>query len=94
MDICRRSELFLGDLGEDERASALAGHGWLAIVDRRMQGLVVRRCTWLNVGTGNRNFSDVVYRERVETGGRQSKFKTFTSGSRLELKLGLGWVYY
>ena len=31
VDICRRSKLFLGDLGENERASALADHGWLGL---------------------------------------------------------------
>jgi hypothetical protein len=89
VDIHRRSELFLGNLREDERASALADHGWLgvAIVAGRRGGLVVRHGTWLNVGTGNRNFSEVVYRDKVEAGGRQSKFKICTSGSRLELKV-------
>ena len=90
VDIHRRSELFLGDLREDERAAALAGHGWLgvAIVAGRRRGLVVRHGTWLHVGAGSRNFSEVVYRGKVEAGGRQSKFKIFTSGSRLELKVG------
>ena len=89
VDIHRRSELFLGDLREDERAAALAGHGWLgvAIVAGRRRGLVVRHGTWLHVGAGSRNFSEVVYRGKVEAGGRQSKFKIFTSGSRLELKV-------
>ena len=43
--------------------------------------------TRLSVGTSNRNFSEVVYRNKVEAGGRQSIFKNFTSGSRLELKV-------
>ena len=47
VDIRRRAELFLGDLGEDERAAAWAGHGWLgvAIVAGRRRGLVVRHGT-------------------------------------------------
>ena len=82
MDIRRRSELFLGDLREDERASALADHGWLrvAIVAGRRRGLEVRHGTWLHVGTGNRNFSEVVYCGKVEAGGRQSKFNFYTLG--------------
>ena len=89
VDIRRRSELFLGNLREDEQALALADHGWLrvAIVDGRRRGLEVRHGTWLHVGTGKRNFSEAVYRDKVEAGGRQSKFKSFTSGSRLELKV-------
>ena len=48
---------------------------------------MVRHGTWLNLGTGNRNFSEVVYRDKVEAGGRQSKFKKITLGSQLELKV-------
>ena len=85
----RRSKLFLGDLREDEWDSVLADHGWfrVAIVDERRRGLEVCHGMWLHVGTGHRNFSEVVYRGKVEAEGRQSKFKNFTSGSRLELKV-------
>ena len=63
----------------------------VAIMAGRRRGLVVRHGTWLNVGTGNRNFSEVVYRDKVEAGGRQSKFKNVSLGSRLELKVtGIG----
>ena len=48
---------------------------------------MVSHGTWLNVGTGSRNFSKVVYHDKVGAGGRQSKFIFFTSGSRLELKV-------
>ena len=89
VDIRRRNDLFHGDLGEDERVSLLAAHEWLrvAIVAGRRRGLKARHGTWLHVGTGNGNFSKVVYRDNVEPGGRQSKFKKFTSGLRLELKV-------
>ena len=69
VDIHRRSELFLGDLKEDEQALTLAGHGWLgvAILAGRRRGLEVRHGTWLHVGTGNRNFSNVVYLYAVQS---------------------------
>ena len=48
---------------------------------------MVRHVTWLNVGTGNRNFSEVVYREKVEAGGRQLTLKINYFGFTLELKV-------
>ena len=51
------------------------------------RGFKAHHGTWLQVGTGNLNFSEVVYCDKVEAGGRQWKFKMFTLGSRLELKV-------
>ena len=57
-------------------------------------GLEARHGKWLHVGTGIRNFSEVIYRDKVEAGRRQSIFKNFTSGSRLELKVHNIYIDY
>ena len=44
----------------------------------------------MNVGTGNRNFNEVVYRSKVVSGKLQLKFIFLTSGSQLELKVPAG----